>query len=207
MNAAHPEELDLFAAALGHGAAAAIDDHLSGCDSCRDKVRQLGDLGVELSLSAAPASPPPRLLSNVRAYLRGDSFDGFARRAAGLFDLSLGAARDLLANVRRGDGFEPMVPGMDAMVFEGGPATAGAACFAARFAAGSRHPHHRHPGDEYVFVLTGAYRDDATGRIVGVGDIGESSGGTEHGLDILPKSDCIALVLAERGLPEYLGVG
>jgi len=54
-------------------------------------------------------------------------------------------------------------------------------------------------------VLTGAYRDDATGRIVGVGDVGRSEGGSEHGLDVLPERDCIALVLAEGGLPDYLG--
>ena len=202
---AHPEEIDLFAAAVGDGASGSVGEHLRECDDCRHKLGRLGDVGALLSLALPAVAPPGRLLSNVRSYLRRESFDGFARRTAGLFDLDLATARALLARVRKGDEFSPMVPGMSAMLFDGGPGIAGATCFAACFSAGSRHPRHRHPGAEQVFVLTGAYRDDATGKIVGVGDVGRSEGGSEHGLDVLPERDCIALVLAEGGLPDYLG--
>jgi len=203
----HLDEHELLAAALEPGASAARDEHLRSCDACRRDMLRLGDVGVWMSLSAPPVRPPSSLITNVSSYLRGESFAGFARRFSGLFDVSCPRALEILARIRRGDAFEAVMPGMAAFAFEGGPRLEGATCLAARFEAGTGHPRHRHRCDEHVLVLTGAYLDSATGRVVGVGDIAHMPAGTEHALHVLEKTDCIAAILMAGGCPEYLSDG
>jgi hypothetical protein len=200
----HLEQPELFAAAIGQATSAAHEEHLRGCSACLGEMSRLAELGVAMSLAAPAMRPPQSMLANVRSYLKGDSFAGFARRFADLFDVPVPRAAEILADIRRGDAFEPLMPGMDAMSFEGGPAVTGALCIAARFAPGSVQPEHRHHGDEHVLVLTGAYRDGATGRIVGVGDIGHMPPGSEHSLHVIERGTCIAVILSMGGAPEYL---
>jgi quercetin dioxygenase-like cupin family protein len=167
-------------------------------------VVRLREVAVGMSLSAPAVAPSSRLLANVRSYLRGASFDGFARRFSALFDVPSSRAVEILAGIRRGDRFEAVMPGMTAFAFEGGPRVEGASCLAARFAAGSRHPLHRHRGEEHVLVLEGTYRDSATGDVVGVGDVAHMPAGSEHALEVLGTTDCVAAILVIGGCPEYL---
>jgi quercetin dioxygenase-like cupin family protein len=203
----HLDHADLFSAALERDPSAARDAHLSSCEACLREVLQMREIGVRMALSAPSRAPRPSLFANVSSHLRGQSFAGFARRFSALFDLSSSAATEILARIRSGDAFEAVMPGMRAFAFDGGPRLEGATCLAARFEAGSRHPLHRHRGDEHVLVLAGAYRDCTTGDVVGVGDIAHMPAGTEHTLEMVGRTDCIAAILMRGGCPEYLPGG
>lgn len=204
MSAQHPEETDLLAVALGELGPPPVQSHVRGCAACRQTVRRLGELAARASLSTEAVPPPRRVLANVQSYLRGESFGGFVRRFADLFELPAPRAEYVLASIRRSEGWKPLVPGTEIKPFVGGPALADAISVAVRFTAGTTHPHHRHPGDEYVLVLTGAYRDEGDGRVYRVGDVSHKTGGSEHALAVLPDAECIAVIRAHGGWPDYV---
>ncbi len=87
--------------------------------------------------------------------------------------------------------YNPGILGLRVIDVEGGPRTNGAELHLARFKAGMRFPHHRHPGPEALFVLEGNYTD-SHGRHVGPGEIHHMAPGTDHSFVVGKDGPCIA---------------
>jgi quercetin dioxygenase-like cupin family protein len=63
---------------------------------------------------------------------------------------------------------------------------------------------HRHRGDEYGLVLSGALREDLHGRVGFPGDLLHMPEGSTHTVTCVSKESCIFAVLLKGGMPLIL---
>jgi len=139
---------------------------------------------------ALPASSLDRLMSEVSDLpLR---YAPFFDRLAELWDLPEPDVRAVLASSKDPRAWRrPPLAGLEIIEVRGGPKTAGAELYLARFAAGSTFPAHRHQGSEDVLVLEGSYTD-SDGSVYTSGDVHHMAPGSEHTFRIAVDEPCIA---------------
>ncbi len=156
--------------ALDPGERAAFEAHLSsGCAACLGDVKRhssvIGTLPREL-----PAPPPD-------GRLREQVLD---LAEAPRLPLDLGAYS-----------WEELAPGVKIHVVKEDPARSFRACLVWA-TPGARHGLHRHLGDENIFVLQGALKDER--GEYRAGDVCRSRAGSTHTEEILPGDDCFCYV-------------
>lgn len=186
------------------------DDLDHGLDDLRDMSPEtapdeLAEALSSLSLALPPAAPSPGLRERLLASAARPEqrWAPFAGRLARLVDVAHDRARELLAAIVRPDLWQRLLPGVDLLHLQGGPAVAGADVGFVRVAAGAAFPEHRHLGVERVLILQGGYRDDG-GQVARAGDLVELPAGSSHGFVALPDEDLIYAVVV--GGVEFPGL-
>jgi anti-sigma factor ChrR (cupin superfamily) len=179
---------------------AAVDAHVGDCESC---ARELREVYETLSGAAVAAGnlPPPTWVKSAVLDAIGDPPCpvGFASRLSRLFDwpeaTALGALRGLGGG---GALWQPALPGVEALHFEGGPAVADADVGFVRYQAGLIVPRHVHLGEERMLVLSGSFRVER--RAYQPGDLLVSAPGSAHSLAIDPSEDCVCALVLRVGV-------
>ena len=159
-----------------------------------------------IATAIQPMPPPPEIKQRLFASIGAGRFEAFSSRLAGLFDVTIDRARELLGLIERPASWIPQViPGMSLVHFEGGPATAGADCGFIRLAPGVVFPPHKHLGEEAVTILSGRVHDVVNDRTVTAGEDYVQPEGTSHYLVCVGDEDCIFASRATNGID--LGFG
>ena len=148
-----------------------------------------------------PVAPPPEVKQRLMASVGGGRFEAFAARMARMYDVTVERGRELLGLIERAASWIPqVVPGLDFVDFEGGPATAGADCGFVRLAPGSVFPPHTHLGEEMTTVLSGRIHDPVNDVTLGPGDDYVRTEGSTHYLMVVGNEPCIYATRAIQGI-------
>jgi ChrR Cupin-like domain len=149
---------------------------------------------------AEPIEPSPDVKARLLASAGGGMFERFAQKLGALYDVTVDRAREILGLIDRAASWEPQVPGIALVHFDGGPAYAAADCGFVRLAPGAIFPFHKHLGDEACLVLEGAVFDATNGRMIEAGDDYFQKEGTQHALINKGSVDCIFAARAMHGI-------
>lgn len=201
-----PGDRELLAAlALGERNALAkadADAWLAEDPARLDALAEFGDVLAELAF-ALPARPAPAAGREtlLAATDPATPLRGLERRLGVYFDLPPAGVDALVASA-----FDPkqwedagFYPGLQLFHLEPGPRLAGADAGLVRIPAGSAFPRHKHLGDEYSFVLAGAFRDEE-GTVYQRGDVLFMPEDSEHSFDVLPGEDLIYALILYKGV-------
>ena len=161
---------------------------------------ELASFQDSASLLVAPVAPPPDVKTRLLASAGGGRFEKFAARLAGLYDVTVEKARELLALVERPASWEQEAGGISLVHFNAGPAYVAADCGFVRLEPGAVFPPHKHLGEEASVVLQGHVRDNASGRLLGPGDELMQAEGSEHHLTCEGTEPCIFAARAMNGI-------
>jgi anti-sigma factor ChrR (cupin superfamily) len=157
----------------------------------------LAPLASALQPEGAGGGLRARVLSSIAAEGR---YGRFADRIARLFDVPLGDARRLLAEVEAGVGFQPTPwPGLEMRQVTLGPAWPEGVAAISRLAPGAAFPPHGHVAEELTVVLEGGLVD-TDGVEVWSGQELYEAPGTEHAPVALPRGPCVAATIAYGGI-------
>lgn len=163
-----------------------------------------GDVEVIAALADAltPVLPSASLRSAILDATRAPGrLHRFAERLAAMIDVTVTKARELLDRATDASLWErDLVPGLDALWVEGGPAVAQCIRGFARLRAGATFPDHRHLGPETTLVLEGAMLESG-GAVVRPGEIHEMREGSEHRYSAAPGgTDLLFFVVVGQGI-------
>lgn len=148
-----------------------------------------------------PVAPSPEVKERLMASVGGGKFEAFAARMARMYDVTIERGRELLGLIERAASWIPqVVPGLDFVDFEGGPATAGADCGFVRLAPGAVFPPHTHLGEEMTTVLSGRIHDPVNDVTLGPGDDYVRTEGSTHYLVCIGNEPCIYATRAIQGI-------
>lgn len=128
-----------------------------------------------------PVAPSATLRERVMASARAPGrLARFADKLAAMIDVTIDKAKELLDRAADASLWErDLVPGLDALWVEGGPAVAGCVRGFARLAAGAEFPVHTHLGEETTLVLEGAMIESG-GAVVRPGETLVMKAGDTH---------------------------
>lgn len=151
-----------------------------------------------------PIEPSPSLRLRVLASVDpATRFAGFVERFARIFDLSEENAARVLRETEddRLGGWQAMPAlSMHFLHFQGGGRLAGVECGLVRVEPGKRFPTHRHPDEEWVFVLAGSAREEETGEVWLPGDLVVREPGSRHAYHTLGDEPYLFAVLLRGGI-------
>lgn len=207
----HLPEVSLFEAAMEGEASPSLDPevavHLTTCDRCQRRLQSVREDLATVGTRAGTTSPPPALRASILAAVApGESaepFPGLARRVGKLFDLDAEATRKVLQDAR-GDTAWTWTGPVSFFHFTPGPSLAGSAEGGIiRLAPGAVFPGHRHRGDEHGFILSGALREDQSGREAFPGDLVFMPEGSVHTVTCISREPCTFAVLLHGGFPIF----
>jgi putative transcriptional regulator len=193
----HPDE-DLLAAyaagALDLGQRVAIATHLAACQSCRDWVRTMEQVGGALIADIVPATLDERALA--RTLARIDEPPPPALGARPVYD---DAPENLPPFVKTYE-FGPWrrIAPRIAMRPIRLPEPGRTRVFLLKAGPGTKVIEHAHTGVEMTCVLTGAFRRD--GERYGPGDFDFGDSDVHHQPQIEEGDDCVSLVAIEGQL-------
>jgi quercetin dioxygenase-like cupin family protein len=118
----------------------------------------------------------------------------FADRLGELMDVTVETARSYLARIFDPAAWQNLMPSIDLVHLEGGPATEGADVGFVRIEPGQTFPEHRHLGDEHALILQGRVADNL-GGVAGPGDITRLGVGSAHELRCVSDEPLIFAVV------------
>jgi putative transcriptional regulator len=206
----HLPEVSLLEAALELGDSALrhpeVAAHLASCPRCQAELgalrEELGGLGLSPS-NPAPPSPPSRLREQILAATSAgpSRMSGLGRRFARLFQLDEAQAQALLERTTSDGGWAYTGPISFFHFVAGGDLSSQAEAGVIRLTPGTTFPLHRHRGTEYALVLSGALRDEQSGRHGLPGDLFEMADGTTHAVTCTSTESCCFAVLLYGGFP------
>lgn len=196
------ELLPLFAAGvLDEADAAEVERALAEHPALHRELDRWRDAFASLGEAAGRVEPDASLRARLLASTESLAVNvaRFAAQVAELYDLSLDAARELLARVDDAAAWRPTMPGIDCLRVKPGAKHAGVECNLVRIAPGTRFPWHRHVGEEVSLVLHGgAHMSDGTDLLPGdVLTVGEE---TEHDFVIEDGGDCCIVAVRMAGI-------
>ena len=193
----HPDE-DLLAAyaagSLDLGHRVAIATHLAACESCRDWVRAMEQVGGALIADMAPAALAEGALA--RTLARIDEPPPPAPAARPVCE----DAPESLPRFVKGYEFRPwrrIAPGI-AMRPIRLPEPGSTRVFLLKAAGGTKVIEHVHTGLEMTCVLAGAFRRE--GERYGPGDFDFGEGDIHHAPRVEAGDDCVSLVAIQGEL-------
>ena len=158
-------------------------------------VAELDAVMAALALEQPVESPPAALRERVLASARdAGPFAELAGKLAGMLDVAIARARELLSLAADPSRWEPFVPGVELIHLDGGPTTVGADVGFVKVASGMVFPHHEHGGREDVLVLAGRCRDD-DGTVLEPGEIAHKEPGTAHSFEVVEGPFIYAVVV------------
>lgn len=161
-------------------------------DMCLDTVGDLDGL-------VTPIEPAREVETRLMASVGGGRFEHMSSRMAGLFDVSVDRARELLALVERTASWEIALPGIHLVHFEGGPSTVNDDCGFVRIDPGHMFPEHSHLGQEITIILSGRLRD-RDGRVLSPGDELVHDQTITHHLEVDGDEPCLYATRASNGI-------
>ncbi len=147
----------------------------------------------------APLPPSPEVKARLLASIGEGRFERFSSRMAALFDVGVDRAREILGLMERPSSWDPAMPGIGVVHFDGGPAYVAADCGFIRLAPGTAFPQHTHLGEEVTIVLSGQLRDH-TGRVLDPGDELVQSETSTHQITAVGDAECIFAARAMNGI-------
>jgi Cupin domain len=154
-------------------------------------------------VAAAPAvKPSPHVRQRLLASIGAGRFERFTPAFSRIFDLSLEAARELLAWIDDPSKWQQVMPHFAAIHFAGGPACRGADTGFVRLAPGGVFPYHGHRGDELTLVLLGT-ATASDGRILRAGEENFEIAGTAHDFANTGEGD---FIYATRAFGVQFGI-
>lgn len=148
----------------------------------------------------APVAPSPHVFDRLMASVGGGRFERMTSRMASLFEVTVDRARELLALIERPASWEPALPGIALVHFEGGARYATADCGFVRLDVGATFPEHSHGGEERCVILSGQLRDSHDGRVLSPGDEVVQYPNVTHHLVCVGDEPCIYAALAVEGI-------
>lgn len=155
---------------------------------------------VDLLADLVPVAPPAEVKARLLASSGGGRFAAFGPSLATMFEVTVDRAHELLGLIERGASWQRQLPGVETIVFSGGPGLAGAGCAFLRIASGATVPMHAHVGAESTIVLAGRVLDVTRVRAFGPGDSWQLAAGTRHALIGQSEEPCICAVCARDGV-------
>ena len=177
-----------------------------------DEVMELsGDadvLATALVADLEPIEPTVGLRDRLLATTRGPGrLYRFAAKIAAMIDVSVDKAKELLDRVAKAELWErDLVPGLDALWVEGGPAAAQCIRGFARLQAGASFPDHEHLGPETTLVLEGTMID-SLGTTVRPGETYSMEPGSLHNYRAASGgTDLLFFVVVSQGISIGPGV-
>jgi anti-sigma factor ChrR (cupin superfamily) len=156
--------------ALDAGERPAFEEHLPGCDACREAVDAAGRTLPGLASALSPLTP--------REAVRSQLLD-LARAPRWPFDLSALAWEELAPGIRVHVVAEEPERGLRKCLVWADP--------------GARMGTHRHGGDECILVLKGGLKDER--GEYHAGELCRSREGSVHHEEVLPGDDCVCYVV------------
>lgn len=147
-----------------------------------------------------PLAPSPDVKVRLMASIGNGRFEKFSDRMASLFDVAVDRAREFLGLIERPASWQPGIPSITLVHFEGGPAYAAADCGFVRLAPGATFPMHAHRGEEVSLIISGSLRDSGSGRVLKPGDELIQTEGMTHELVCIGDEDCIFAARAMNGI-------
>jgi putative transcriptional regulator len=150
---------------------ARFEEHLEGCETCRDELSCLEPVVAELVRGGPEADPPPVLRERVLARVRG--WPRVLLRAAERHWLASGTPGVEIAQLWLDAGSRRHTTLL-------------------RMASGTSLPTHRHGGPEECYVVAGDLRD--RDLVLGAGDYVRHDQGTQHSLTT--RGGCLLLITA-----------
>jgi hypothetical protein len=165
------ELLPLYAlGVLDDGERAAVERAAATDPAIAAELASYADAASSLVGEPNPVEPDEDIRIQLIASSGGGRFASYAPRMGQIFDVAVDRAHELLGLVERKRSWELPMPGIGLVHFDGGPTAARADCGFVRLAPGCVFPQHRHRGEELSIILQGSVRDQATGKLIGVGD-------------------------------------
>jgi len=147
-----------------------------------------------------PVVPSPEVKRRLIASVGAGPFERFSSRLTSLFDVTVERARELLGLIERTASWEPQIPGVELVHFDGGPAAAAADCGFIRIAVGAMFPPHTHVREETAVILAGRVRDAASGTLYAAGDEYVMPPESSHALACEGDEPCLFAVRASGGI-------
>jgi anti-sigma factor ChrR (cupin superfamily) len=196
-----PDEL-LFEYAMGSldpAAAQTVEAALASSPALRASLAEIEALMADVGETLPPLAPSSAARDRlIEALSTTERWAPFFARLGKVVDLAVGEMRAVLDRARDALNWEPgPIPGVELFHFQGGPAAAAYDAGLVRMKAGGVAPIHRHLGDEWVFVLEGAFVDLNTGVTHVPGDLIHHGPGSEHAFKVTDGADLIyALVVS-----------
>jgi len=170
-----------------------LGELLEGDAASRELLAALAD---DLPLAAPSPELRSRLLASIAEAGAGAPREAAVEVIARWIDRPRRHVRALLDGLAAAL-WEPVMPGVETLWVDGGPAAQGCIRGFVRLRAGTRYPHHRHLGEERVIVLRGGLTLD-DGRALGPGDVALAGAGTSHSLVV--DHDTLLFVVVREGL-------
>lgn len=193
------ELLPLYALGVLDGGEMALVERAAAADPAI--AAELAGYQTAADTLVEPVAPSSHVKARLLASAGGGRFDRFAARLATMYDVTIERAREFLGLAERPASWQAqMIPGIDLVHFDGGPAYAAADCGFVRIAPGATFPPHTHMGEEMSLVIQGRMRDASTGLVLVPGDellLAEASG---HYLVGEGDEDCIFAARAMNGI-------
>jgi anti-sigma factor ChrR (cupin superfamily) len=191
------ELLPLYAlGVLDSAEAQAVERAVAGDPVLAEELASFQDSANEM---IEPIAPSPAVKARLLASIGGGAYEKFSKRMASLFDVSVDRAREFLGLIERPASWNPEIPGIDLVHFEGGPAYAAADCGFIRLAPGTTFPPHTHLGEEVSLVITGTLQDHE-GRLYKPGDELVQALDSQHHITAVGGEVCIFAARAMNGI-------
>ena len=191
------ELLPLYAlGVLDSAEAQAVERAVAGDPVLAEELASFQDSANEM---IEPIAPSPAVKARLLASIGGGAYEKFSTRMASLFDVSVDRAREFLGLIERPASWNPEIPGIDLVHFEGGPAYAAADCGFIRLAPGTTFPPHTHLGEEVSLVITGTLQDHE-GRLYKPGDELVQALDSQHHITAVGGEVCIFAARAMNGI-------
>lgn len=158
--------------------------------------RELAEIEASLAAMAValpPLEPDPdrRAILLASAQTQGH-FRSFVEPLAELFDVAHEQVQTILGWIADPRRWEPgPMPGIEMLRCQPGPKAAAWEVGFLRFAAGLVFPPHRHLGEDTVLVMSGEFKDLASGELHRSGDRIVKAKGTEHSFVVSDDEPCL----------------
>jgi len=185
---------------LDDAEATQVEDAIARDPSLAIELSAYQDSASDLSGLVHQVAPDPDVKARLMASIGGSPFEKFSSRLATLFDVTVDRARELLGLMERKASWEPAMPGLALVHFDGGPAYAAADCGFIRLAPGTSFPLHTHMGEEVSLILAGALQDKQTGEIYRAGDEVTKTHESDHDVVAVGDEDTIYAARAMNGI-------
>jgi len=163
----------------------------------RTELQQLRELFGLLGERAAPLAPPEDALGKLlRSLDTSARFSPFVGDLARHLDLPEARVRELLRQTDDLANWNNPVPYYRFLDFDPGPQAAAPHAGFVWLARGTHIPYHRHKGNEIVYILQGALRND-DGAVYAPGDALVLGPGSEHEFWVLDDADLLYAIAHE----------
>ncbi|KFI22549.1 cupin domain-containing protein [Nitrosococcus oceani] len=172
-----------------------LRQNLASDPQFQEELVSVKELLAAIALNLEPEPPAPELKARLLDGICGKNrFLPFLSRLTELFDLSPREAQAYLERLDDSSAWKTVLPGVQTIKIQAGPATAGAESNFLRVLPGASFPYHTHRGLESSLLLQGCCRSE-DGVINRAGDLLYQETGTAHSFQVISEQAVIAAVV------------